>query len=343
MTISAYDSHTLLGVVTKLPEVKSFWLDLAFPRVQTFDTEFIDFDIVDKARRLAPFVAPTAQGKPMLQSGYSTRRFKPAYIKPKDSVDPRRVFKRRPGEAFGGTMSPQARRDAIVADILQDHKDMHKRRLEWMAARAVIDGQVTITGENYPTTLVQFGRAADQTVVLAGAARWGQAGVSIVTLLETWMARVQLSSGYAPTKLVMGVNVWNVFRADAEVLKQLDTMIRGTNSSLQIGVGNGELVQFKGTFGTSLEIYTYNDIFEDDTGANQPFMDQNSIVLLNPAGVEGVRCFGAILDAQAGYVATEFWPKNWYENDPSVEYLMTQSAPLMVPTRPNATFTATVI
>jgi hypothetical protein len=32
------------------------------------------------------------------------------------------------------------------------------------------------------------------------------------------------------------------------------------------------------------------------------------------------------------------FPKMWRENDPSAEFVMTQSAPLMVPLRPNSTF-----
>ena len=44
--------------------------------------EYIDFDIVDKARRLAPFVAPNVQGQPMLARRESIRKFKPAYLKP---------------------------------------------------------------------------------------------------------------------------------------------------------------------------------------------------------------------------------------------------------------------
>lgn len=342
MTINTYDSHTMLGVVRKLPDLKTFWLDSAFPRVQTFDTEFIDFDVVDKGRRLAPFVAPTAQGKPMLQSGYSTRRFRPAYVKPKDSVDPRRVMKRMAGEGYGGTMSPAQRRDAIVADILKEHMDMHKRRREWMAAQAIINDSVTISGDNYPTTVISFGRAADQTIALSGGARWGQAGVSIIDLLETWQARVMLSSGFAPTKLVMGLEVWAIFRADTEVKEQLDTQVRGTTSDVNLGLGSGESVQYKGRLGM-LEVWTYNDIYEDDSAVNQPMMAQDSIVLYNPAGVEGVRCYGAIMDARAGYIATELWPSNWMENDPSIEFLMTQSAPLMVPTRPNAVLAGVVV
>ena len=56
-------------------------------------------------------------------------------------------------------------------------------------------------------------------------------------------------------------------------------------------------------------------------------------VLLGNKSYEGVRCYGAIEDIDAadeGIVAASRWPKNWKQDDPSVEYVMTQSAPLMV-------------
>jgi hypothetical protein len=54
---------------------------------------------------------------------------------------------------------------------------MINRRLEVMASEALRTGKVTVTGEQYPTTVVDYGRDAGLTVVLTGANRWGQAGI----------------------------------------------------------------------------------------------------------------------------------------------------------------------
>ncbi len=342
MAIQSYDTHTLQGVIRTLPPPSNFWLNLCFPVSIPFDDEYIDFDVIDRGRRLAPFVAPTAQGKPLLQKGYSTRRFRPAYIKPKDSVDPRRLFKRRAGEAYTGTMTPQARRNAIVADILQTHRDAHERRQEWMAASAIINDLVEVSGPDYPTQVISFGRHPSQTITLTGTAQWSDPSANPVKNLDAWIGQVQQRSSYAPTRVVMGTDAWDVFRDNPVVEKKLDTR-RGSETRLETAVGTGEVVQYKGTLGASLEVWTYNDIYEDDEGNVVPFMDPKKIVLLNPTGTEGVRCFGAILDADAGYVPTEFFPKMFKENDPSAEFILTQSAPLMVPRRPNAVLVAKVL
>ncbi len=55
----------LLGAFGVLDRVKPVLLNLFYTMEQTFDTEEVYFDRVQRARRLAPFVVPTIQGKPM--------------------------------------------------------------------------------------------------------------------------------------------------------------------------------------------------------------------------------------------------------------------------------------
>lgn len=342
MTIGAFDTHTLLGVVRKVNPPNLFWLDLCFKQEVHFDTEYIDFDIVDKGRRLAPFVSPMAQGKPMRQEGYTTRRFKPAYIKPKDNVDPRRLIKRTPGEMIGGDMSMEQRRQAAIADIVVTQRDAIMRRLEWMAACAILDDQVVIAGEDYPSVTVTFGRATNQTLTLLTTDAWDDSGkTDVLDDLDDWMVRMQRASGYAPTMAIMGVDAYSVFSGKQQVKDQMNTQRRASDIGLT-AVGNGEAVQYRGTVGP-LEVYTYAEIYEDNSGTATDMMDSESVVLLNPAGLEGIRCFGAIMDPKAGYQAASMWPKNFTSEDPPAEFVMTQSAPLMVPKRPNAAMRIKVI
>lgn len=341
MTIGAYDTHTLMGVIAKQESLSSYWLDLCFPQVQLFETEYIDFDIVDRGKRLAPFVAPTVQGKPMLHEGYTTKRFKPAYVKPKDIVDPSRVIKRRPGEAYTGSLSQQQRYDAVVADILGEHSRLHRNRQEWMAAQAVINGSITVSGESYPTTTISFGRAGGHTVTLGAGDRWNEAGVNPVQDLEDWALLMLQNSGTAATRVTMGIDAWKAFITNPLVKDQLDVTYRGGAAALDRGPNALIGGVYRGMLG-SLEIYTYNDYYEDDTGAQTAILGAKEVVLTGP-GLQGVRCFGAIMDADAGFRPAEIFPKMWKQEDPSAIFLMTQSAPLMVPMRPNASFKATVL
>jgi hypothetical protein len=86
-----------------------------------------------------------------------------------------------------------------------------------------------------------------------------------------------------------------------------------------------------------LELWTYADSYTNDAGTEVDILTATDVVGTGP-GIKGVRCFGAIKDKRAGYVAAEMFPKMWENEDPSVVYAMTQSAPLMVPSEPNASF-----
>ena len=149
---------------------------------------------------MAPFVAPTAQGVPIYSQGSEVTRLKPAYVKPKDAVEPSRLFKRAPGNLLGNnTQNPLARYNALVAAIMQDHREAIERRWEWLAARALIDGKVTIEDDRYPARVVDFKRDASHTVTLTGTARWGQADAKIIGNIESWRGKVRNAKFGGPT------------------------------------------------------------------------------------------------------------------------------------------------
>lgn len=336
MSYTVYTTHDLLQMVQTFRPVPSFWLDNFFKSQINFESRYIDFDIVDETRRLAPFVAPTVQGKVIGKEGYTTKRFAPAYVKPKGVVDPSQLIERRAGEAYTGSLSISQRRDAVIADMVRKFQNMIRRRWEWMAAQAVLYSQVTVSGENYPTVTISFGRDAGQTEVNTGTDAWTNSASQPLVQIETMVSQTHQLSGYAPTTVIMGTTAWNAFIAHADVQALLETR-RGSVSTAEMGIGNGQPFQMKGTFG-NVTVYTYNDIYEDDTGASQPFMDPRDVISVATEGFQGVRCFGAIMDNKAGYRALDIFAKMYEEEDPSAEYLLLQSAPLMVPKNPNASY-----
>ena len=65
-------------------------------------------------------------------------------------------------------------------------------------------------------------------------------------------------------------------------------------------------------------------------------LEQKSVV--GVSDIEGVQCYGAIKDFDAQLRPLTYFQKMWRNEDPSVEYILTQSAPLMVPKKPDASF-----
>jgi Phage major capsid protein E len=347
MEYEIYDTQTLLGVLSVQETFKPFWLNW-FPQVIQSQTDTVYFDQLPKDRRLAPFVAPNVQGQIMRERGYATKAFKPGYIKPKHVVDPSRAIPRRAGEALGGSLTPGERYDAIIAANMQAEREMIERRWEWMAARAVIDGEVTLEGDNYPKVTVSFGRDPSLTTTLTGAAQWDQSTSDPIDDINYHRRLVQWMSGAPIDTLVFGPDAWKAFSENPKVQALLNAFNRGSQTDYNTASVRGEPYEYVGKLSGSngmgaLDLYVYSDTYEDEDGSGQlvPFLDSGTVCGFG-VGIGGFRMFGAIRDRGAQMQSLSMFPKMWDDDDPSVTYTMTQSAPLMVPSNPNNSFTIKV-
>ncbi|MFL0805525.1 MAG: major capsid protein [Agarilytica sp.] len=340
-----FTTTVLNRVVSHLPQPSSFLLDFFFPDVQTEDNEEIHFDIDKSKPRLAPFVSPLVGGKVVVDDGYETKSFRPAYVKDKRRFNPNQPLKRRIGETIGGSLTPMNRREAALNRSLNNQLQNLTRTEEVMAAQALTTGRITVQGENYPTTVVNFQREAELTQVLTGATRWGEPGVDVLNDIEDWADSVQNHSGAASTKVVMDPLAWRLFRSHPRVEKLLEQR-RGTNTTISTDPmvrGNGnDRARYVGFIG-DFDFWVYNDVYVDPiTNLSRKLLPDYTVIMGSQSQLEGTRCYGLIQDEKANYRASRFFTKSWLEEDPAVRWLLMQSAPLVVPYRPNASFCATV-
>ena len=339
-----FSTHVLNRVVEHLDRPASFLLDTFFGSIQTEDSEEIHFDIDKSKPRLVPFVSPLVEGKVVATEGFETRSFKPAYVKDKRRFDPNAPLKRQIGETIGGNLKPMDRREAALNRALNNQVENLTRREEVMAAEALRTGKITVTGEDYPTQVVDFQRDASLTQALTGATRWGEVGVRVLDDIEDWAGQVQIKSGAAARTVVMDPLAWRVFKADEKVERLLE-LRRGTSNTLIVdpilrGQGNDK-ARYVGSVG-DFDFWVYNDSYVDDQGVAQNMLPEYTVLLASQGLLEGTRCYGVIQDEKANYRASRYFTKSWLEEDPAVRWLLMQSAPLIVPYRPNATFCATV-
>lgn len=340
---TAYDTATLVRVVRDMKTpTPGFLLAAFFPNLLEYDTEEVSIDVLVGKRRMAPFCSPLVQGKVVEKAGFKTNSFKPAYIKDKRPLDVRRPLRRAFGERLGGDLTPAQREQANLVFEMEDQMAMIDRRLEWMAASALATGTITVSGEGFPETVINFGRAAGLTVTLTSTARWGESGNTTKPSadLDLWATNVLQESGVAVTDLVFTPISWSHFIADTNVQKALEYPRSGTS---QIDLGGGRVIggQYKGMWG-GYRLWLYNDWYIDPADNTEKPMLADGTVLLGSAGLEGVRSFGAIMDPEFGYGALAYAPKSWIEKDPARRFLMMQSAPLVIPSRVNAAAAAKV-
>lgn len=340
-----YDTTTLLEVM-RVQKVSQppFWLNF-FPKQINFQTPNITWDkVYGDDRKLAPFVIPSVQGRPQRLEGYETVQFAPAYIKMKDIVSAEMHMERQAGEALGtGSLSLEQRRDAVIGYLLGQQKTKINNRWEWLAARAIIDGKVVIKGEDYPETLVDFRRDASLTGLLSGGSAWGQATAKPLDDLKLMRMRANAKSGARITKHIFGAEAWDKFAARVDLKELMDKRYGGMENNVTRMWDGYEGMEYMGTISGlngagRVEVWVNSSMYIDpETGTEAFYLPQNKVVGVSEM-VQGVRCFGAIMDKKARYLPLDIFSKNWENEDPSVEYLLSQSSPLMVPKEPNATY-----
>lgn len=338
-----FSTQVLSKVVERLRTPPSFLLDTFFPNVQTSDKEEILFDVTDSKPRISPFVSPLLPGKVVDSGGYRTKSFKPAYVKDKRRFDANIPYKRVAGETIGCSLSPSQRYERALATALTDQLDNLTRREEVMAAEILRTGKVVVSGDGYPAQTVDFGRDSELTKALSGSATWESSGVNPLDNLEDWAITIQDKSGVVAKTVVMDPKAWKVFRSNATVQKYLDIR-RGTSNSLNIdpSIRSEDVkARYVGAIG-DFDIYVYNDTYINDNGETAKLLPDKTVLLGSKDGLEGTRCYGAIHDEKANWTATRYFTKSWLEEDPSVRWLLLQSAPLVVPYRPNASMCVTI-
>jgi hypothetical protein len=332
---------TLLGVFQHLHSLDTFFLDMFFPRVVTFSTKEIAFDKLSEDRDIAALVSPMVAGKVNKKAGGVHSTFEPAYVKPKDVVDPQMLLSRRPGEAIGGTLTPVQRREAVVVELLVKQDKSITRREEWMAVQAVLTGKITADMEGKGTYEVDYQRAAENTIALIGAAQWTALDKATsqqpIVDIENW---ADIAEGIVNVA-VMDKLAWAELR-QFKCIKDLLDKNHGQKSVAELGPNVKKEAAWVGNL-NGIDLYVYKGKYTED-GTEKNLMPDFTF-LLGSSGYDGVRAYGGIQDAKAnadGIVAQARYPKNFFTDDPSVEFLMTQSAPLPVTPNPNGFVVATV-
>jgi Phage major capsid protein E len=342
-----YDTATLVQVVPNLKVAQQFLLDRFFPNQVMSDSEEVAIDVDVGLRRMAPFVSPLVEGKVVEQRRYQTNMFKPAYIKDKRAPDLRKPVRRMIGERIGGEFDGAEREQANLAMEVTDQIDILNRRLEWMAAQALMNGTVPITGEGYPAVVVDFGRDPSLTVALAGTAQWTAANLTAGTAsptanIETWQHNILKKSGARVTDIVFTPTPFTQFVADpilkgAVFYPAFGVFPNAVNVGAQIEQG----AIYKGQWG-QYNLWVYNDWYIDPvSGVETPMVPDGTVIMSGPT-LMGTRAFGMIMDPAFNYAAMPYAPKTWLNEDPAQRFLMMQSAPIVIPSRVNASFGATV-
>lgn len=327
-----YSTSTLQALLLKTDEFSPYLTNFFCPNEFTFETEKVMFDKVFEDNTIAPYVSPMVAGKVNRKDGFSTMEFAVPYVKDLDQITAEDGVKRSAGEAITGSLSIGARIAAARGKMLMRHKKRLSVRIEEQVSQLIKGGVVVCEGEGHPSVQVDFGMSAANDITVVGAARWSQLdpatndGQQILDDLEDWSA----NSNVGVSRALFEKSVWKHIIKFSAVRELRDTTIRGETTSFSVApVTNNEEIQYRGTLGTlDCWVYTgfYTAVAADGTKSKVTFLDTGRLVLSGNKP-NGAVAFGAIKDMH-NLSAVKQFSKNYTENNPSAENLLSQSSPL---------------
>jgi hypothetical protein len=349
--IDIFDTRTMLEAIEQMKRPANFLRDTFFPRAHQSESDTVDVDIIKGKRRMAPFVSPLSEGKAVENIGFSTSTLKPGYVKPKMPTTAAQLLKRAPGEVlYAGGMTIEQRAAAKLGKDLSDLMDQIDRREEWMAAKALDLGAYTmkIKGDSGDqSVVVDFLMANTHKITLAGVDLWSAGTSDKIGDLQAWANLCRKDSGVNPTDVVFGEDACAAFLADTKILALLDNRRIDMGQINPRQLPNG--VSYIGHINApnlSVDLWSYAEWYlDEDTGVETPMVPAAK-VWMGSSLAANTKCHAVIQDMEAiaeGQAAVSRFPKSWLTKDPSVQWLMVQSAPLIALNQPDAFVSASVL
>lgn len=338
-----YDTRTMMQAVEQLHTPSTFLLNTFFANEETFDTETVDVDIVKQGRTLAPFVSPRIEGKVRADQGFATKTFKPAYIKEKIPTTADKLLKRSAGQNPYSDETPAERAAQRLGRELSDMNDSITRREEWMAAKALVTGQVPVKGEGVDF-VVDYGMESSHKIASL-TNKWTEPEGDPLADIRGWHRQVTKASGRRPTDLVLDGEAQDALFDNAKFMAALNN--RRVDMGLIKPENLPENVIYLGYLNDpGVDVWAYVEYsINPESGLLEPNIPAGQIIL-GSRNTRNARLYGAIQDVEAmesGLVTAGRYAKSWVTPDPAVRWLMLQSAPLPAMLEPDAFLTAKVI
>ncbi|WP_282803165.1 major capsid protein [Bombella apis] len=357
--ISSYSFIELIQTVENLKTASSFLLDHCFPNEVMSQAAEVAIDIDVGKRRMSPFVSPLVEGRPVESRQFQTNLYVPPTVKDFRNPDLLKPLRRQFGERIGGDVSLRNRVEENIRYEFADQIDMLNRRCEWMAAQALTSGKVEVTGDGYESHVIDYQRDPSLTIALTGDAQWGRSGVSPTDDLSNWAIHVLQKSGSMPQEIYFSVSAWRNFVSDPKLRDYTFQRALIDPRSEQIALG-GRLPKKGGIYmgpWDQFDLYLYADwyvdvmrnpdgsVMKDANGRpieiERPMIPEGTVILSGP-DLQGTRAYGVVQDPEFNYQPLAYAPKLWCQRNPGQINMMMQSAPLMIPSRVNASMSISV-
>ncbi|BCJ98105.1 major capsid protein [Anaerocolumna chitinilytica] len=354
--MSIYDTRTLIKTVKKIYPVLNWFRNRYFPTSDQdiFPTKKVLIEYKQGNRKLAPFVIPRKGGITIDREGYTAKEYIPPYIAPQRPLTIDDLNDKGFGEDLYSDMTPEQRQAQVLGEDLADLSAMIDRREEWMCRELLLTGEVIMKhyaekygeGEPVEKVLRYYDNQDGFQNVYTPTAQWDESTADLYEDLDA-MVFMLTTEGCAAKDLNMAADVYARFINDPKIQKLLD------NKSINIGnidpIETPDGVAHVGTIiirGKKLDIFVYDEVYEDEDGDIEPFMPSGTLFITAPG--MGRMLYGAVSqieqeDNQFHTYRGKKIPKYLSDAKNEVREIRVASAPVPVPNDKKAWVVAQVL
>jgi hypothetical protein len=333
MALDINQTQTLLAALERSYPPQTLFRDTFFPNIVTFPTKSVLMDYRKGNRQLAPFVLKGGSGVNVDRVGFSTKEYEPPMTAPQRPTTVRDLESRGFGENVFSTQTP-AQRDMITrAKDMADLADMNARTMEWMSSQLMVYGGFTAAGyaDDGKTQIVDTVTYADwtQKLTLTGTDLWSSSTADVYGQLETASQTVARNSGMLPSVGIMSYKTKNTFMNNASIRDILLIPSRDNLALMSLAprITAPGVVRIGFIESLNLELYAYDGIYQDSTGAIQQYLP-DGYVIVGVTG-RGSQLFGAITQLESDDVYRTYQganvPKVWSEQGKDAKMLRVAS------------------
>lgn len=342
MAFDMFSTRTMMPMVEEGRTTNHTWLrDRYFSNRVPFDTEYIEFDVVDqRGRKLPPFVNPRASGTLSTREGYKTLSYKAPELGPTRVTTAEDVLKRAPGETIYTNSTPMERAAKIMG---QDFKEMDEdigRREEAMCTEALFKGKVTVAGAGLGFDEICYWShlSAGKQPKTTFTTKWNASGTTCQDIMKDLRGVRQLmikQGGFTPTELICGTKVLDLLLGKFTKDDAFDKRKVDVGAINPQHLPNG--VSYWGYLADSnLDIYSYDEWYTSEAGADVAMVPENLCLLASPnvRTMMAYSAVGIVDEREAGglmIVPGARVPTSWVQHaNPTGRILQIKSRPLPV-------------
>ncbi|WP_410495810.1 major capsid protein [Cellulosilyticum sp. ST5] len=322
-------TRAMLQALDLRKPMRSFFTGF-FPNSQVHIEELLEIETKKGKRLMAPFVSKRKGGKLITRAGYSSKLIKAPKIAPERMTTADDISQKTLGENIYSGKTPAQRSREILASDLSELEEYILRRKEWMCREIILNGKIDIQDEDEGLD-IQIDYQFDNKETLSGEAKWSTSTAKILEDLTRWRRAVIKKTGKAPRVLLMASDVYQLFKQNSGVQKELNILNLKT-ADITPRVIDPALTFLGRIIELDLDVYCYDEWFVDDDGEEQPMLPEGHVLLL-PEVVGSIE-YSAVSQIEGEDFVTydyEMVPKFWVDNENERKMLRMTSRPVPRP------------